>query len=57
MLLILTNKIMYTYEHRIEMVEIGKRIITETKYDYYDCRKQIYSLIEKVCTDENKNKW
>lgn len=51
----LAEKIMYAYEHSCKMQELGRnnRIMTEAKHDFYDCKKIICSLVEKVCKDEN----
>ncbi len=50
----LAEKIRYAYEHRAEMEKMGNnnRIMTETKHSFYDCRRIICSLIEKVSSDE-----
>lgn len=51
----LSDKIKFACEHQNEMLELGNnnRIMTESKHDYYKCKKIICSLIERVYGDAN----
>lgn len=45
----------YAYNHKTEMKDLGdnNRHMTETKHDYYQCKRNICSIIERVCSDAN----
>lgn len=47
----LAQKIRYAFNNQDEMKRLGEnnRTMTELKHDFYDCKKRLYSLIEKVC--------
>lgn len=49
----LAYKIRYAEKHKSEMVMLGEhnRTMTETKHNFYICKKQILALIERVCKD------
>ena len=49
----LAYKIRYAEKHKSEMAKLGEhnRTMTETKHNFYICKKQILALIERVCKD------
>ena len=49
----LARKLVYAYEHKEEMSEMGRnnRIMTVTKHNFIDCKGIICSLIDGVCDD------